>query len=267
MRRAALACAVLLPPAWARAQEPVGARAFCLPGGAGRCFAFAITDGAAGFDVWLRDLSSQEDDAANPFAIRQFGLRRVNASAAGSVRTDLSSGFSNAKVFATGAAIRGPSGLDENTGATDWPAARTFDYTASGSYGLLGCAWPPPANLAFWGYVGVTCAPRGVDGWLRITYGARVWTEPLNFESPLWRPATRADVAVQVAGCTTHLGAASGVVGVVPGSVACDSSPYGLSVVPEPGVAWLVGTGGAGLLAGARARRRVRPLPRRVTGP
>lgn len=248
---------LLTTPGRAAAQEPVGARAFCLPGGTGRCFAFAITDAASGFDLWLRNLSPQADADLDPFGVRDFSIRRVNASAPGGLRTDLSSGFGNANVVTTGGALRGPSGLNEDTGTLEFPAVRRFTYTAFGSFGLLGCSWPTPERLDAVGYVGVTCAERGLDGWLRIAFGARVLTEGPLLAPPTARPATNADVAVQVAGCVTHLGAASGVTGVVPGSTWCASAPYAGSVVPEPAGVWLVGAGVVGGWAAARRRQFV----------
>lgn len=248
-------CAVFGMPTLAAAQGPAGARSFCLPGSTEQCFAFAISDGASGFEVWLRNLSPWGDDVANPFAIRQLAVRRVNAPTPGGLRTDLSAGFSNANVTTTDGALRGGAGLDENTSAAAFPAVRTFDYRMAGSYGLLGCRWPSASLLAVTGYVGITCAERGLDGWLRIAFGARVWSEEPLAASFVWRPASIADVAVQVAGCTTYRGAASGVTDAVPGSVLCESTPYTESVVPEPGAVWLVGVGLAGAWAAARARR------------
>lgn len=256
----ALACAactlLLVPVAVAGAEEPVGARSFCLPGAVEQCFAFAINDVATGFDVWLRNLSPSADDVTRPFAITQFALHRVNAADASGRRTDLTSGFTNANLVATGGAVRGRAGLDEETSYADWPAARTFDYRASGSYGVLGCAWPAASPLDAFGYVAVTCGERGLDGWLRIGFRPRVLTELPDFAGLVSRPGTAADVAVQVAGCVTHLGAASGVTGPFGGAVLCASAPFAESVVPEPMVVWLAGAGLVGVLAAARARRR-----------
>jgi hypothetical protein len=252
-------CSVLLTPAVSQAEEPVGAQSFCLPGGTGRCFAFAISDAATGFDVWLRNLSPFADDAASPFAIREFGLRRVNAPTADGRRTDISVGFGNANVATTGAASAGGGGLSENTSGGDFPAVRNFNYSAFGNYGVLGCALPSAPFLAGSGYVAITCAERGMDGWLRISFGGdfgtRVYSEGAP-GVPVARFATREDVAVHVAGCTTHLGAQSGVTGAVPGSVACEPAVYGATVTPEPAVVWLVGAGVAGVLGAARVRRR-----------
>jgi hypothetical protein len=244
---------LLLTPVAAHGQDPAGAQSFCVLGDAGRCFAFAITDEAAGFDVWLRNLSAPADGAANPFAIRDFGLHRVNAATAGGERTDVGSGFTNRNVATTGGALRGPWSLDENTSAADFPGTRTFSYTASGSYGLLGCGLPSAPDLAAFGYVAITCADRGLDGWLRVSFGGFVSTE-----SGVGRAATRADVAVQVAGCTTHVGALSGADRGYPGAASCAPSLYSATVAPEPSAAWLVGAGAAGMWGAARARRRTR---------
>jgi hypothetical protein len=252
-------CSVLLTPAVSQAEEPVGAQAFCLPGGTGRCFAFAINDAATGFDVWLRNLSPFADDVASPFAIREFGLQRVNTRTADGLRTDISVGFGNANVATTGGARAGGAGLSENTNAADFPTVRNSSYSMFGSYGVLGCALPAAEFLGASGYAAITCAERGLDGWLRIsfgeTYGTRVYSEP-GPGVPVWRAATREDVAVQVAGCTTHVGAQSGVTGATLASAACESSVYGASVAPEPAVVWLVGAGFAGVLGAARLRRR-----------
>lgn len=250
------ACALLIPTARVGAQEPVDARSFCLPGATGQCFAFAINDVATGFDVWLRNLSPAADDVARPFAITQFALRRVNTRDAEGRRTDVASGFTNANVVTTGRAARGSFGIGEDTGYSDWPAARTFDYRMSGTYGVLGCALPAASALAGFGYVAITCPERGLDGWLRVGFRPRVLAELPDFGGLVWRPGTAADVAVQVAGCVTHLGAASGVAGPFGGAVACASAPFAGSVVPEPAVAWLTGAGLAGAWAAGRGRRR-----------
>lgn len=245
-----LACAPL-----ARAQNPASAQTFCAPGATGSCFAFSITDEATGFDVWLRNLSPYGRDVADPFAVRQFSIYRVNTPDPAGARTDLSSGFRNAGVVTTGSARRGEAGLSENTGYLEFPPARAFTYTAVPSYGLLGCALPPDAFLAAEGFVAVTCAGRGLDGWLRIAFGARVLTERPAFGGVDARTATAADVAVEVAGCLTHIGASSGVSGPFGGAVVCAPTPFALDVVPEPATTWTVAAGLAGVLAAARARR------------
>lgn len=256
VRVLASAAVLVLSPAVAVAEGPLDPRAFCLPGSVGQCFAFAINDVATGFELWLRNLSPAADEVTNPFAIRQFAVARVNAPDVGGRRTDLGSGFSNANIAATDEALRGRAGFDENTTFAEFPEVRTFDYRAPATFGILGCGWPSRPLLDALGYVAVTCAERELGGWLRVAFGARVLTEVSPLGPLVSRVATRADVAVQVAGCTTHRGAASGVTGALPGSVLCDSTPFAESVVPEPSVVWLLGAGLAGAWAAARARGR-----------
>jgi hypothetical protein len=248
--------ALMVSASLAGAQEPIGARSFCLPGSAGQCFAFAINDVATGFDVWLRNLSAPADEIAQPFAVTDLTLRRVNAPDASGSRTDLVAGFTNDRVTTTGSAVRGSAGFDENTSAIEFPAVRTFNYRVNGSFGVLGCALPSPTAQAAFGFLAVTCGDRGLDGWLRIAFQPRVLTEAPGFAGITARPGTSADVAVQVAGCATHFGEASGVTTPFGGAAVCASAPFAESVVPEPAVVWLTGAGLAGVLAGRRVRRR-----------
>jgi hypothetical protein len=239
-----------------RAQAPANAERFCVPTPTNACFAFAIMDEPTGFDVWLRNLSPYGDDVPNPFAIQEFAIRRVNTPAAGGARTDIGLGFTNSDVTVTESARRGGVFLSEDTGAGDYPAARTFSYSMLGSYGVLGCAVPTALNLAASGFVAQTCADRGFDGWLRIAFGnARVATEAPGV-GLVTRAATAADVAVRVAGCLTHVGSASGVTGPFGGGgTVCESTPFAAAVVPEPTTAWMVAVGLGSLLAAGGARR------------
>ena len=256
----AYTAAALGIPAVAHAQTPAGARSFCLPGAAESCLAFAITDEPTGFDLWLRALTPAGAPSFNPFTIRDFSLGRNNAAASGARRTDLAAGFRNANVTTTGGAVRGRDGLDEFNSAADWPAFRWFDYSMRPGLGVVGCDVPGGPFFEAGFFVALTCPARGADGWLRVSFRPAVITELPDFAGVERRVATSADVAVSVAGCVTHLGAASGVAGPFRGAVVCASAPFDATVVPEPAVVWLVGVGGAALsgvaVLGRRARRR-----------
>jgi hypothetical protein len=253
IRAAAAACtaAVLTIPAGAHAQSPPGARALCLPGAAESCLAFAITDEPTGFDVWLRALTPAGAPSFNPFTIREFSLGRNNV-AAGAARSDLVAGFSNANVTVTDAAVRGRDGIDQFNSSADWPAFRWFDFSMRPGLGVVGCGVPGGAFMDAGLFVALTCPARGADGWLRVSFRAAVLTELPEFAGVERRQATSADVAVSVAGCVTHLGSASGVGGPFRGAVACASTPFDATVVPEPAVVWLV-AGGVAALAGRAA--------------
>jgi hypothetical protein len=239
-------------PSGAIAQSPPGARAFCLPGAPDSCLAFAITDEPTGFDVWLRALTPTSTPSFNPFTIREFSLGRNNAAAAGAGRSDLVAGFSNADVSVTDAAVRGRDGINQFNSPADWPAFRWFDFSMRPGFGVVGCAVPngPLMDAGF--FVALTCPERGADGWLRVGFRPAVLTELPDAAGIERRQATSADVAVSVAGCVTHLGAASGVAGPFRGAVACASTPFDATVVPEPAVVWLVAAG-VTVLAGRAA--------------
>jgi hypothetical protein len=249
IRAAAAACtaAALNVPAGAYAQSPPGARAFCLPGAAESCLAFAITDEPTGFDVWLRALTASSTPSFSPFTIREFSLGRNNAPAADAGRTDLVAGFSNANVNVTDAAVRGRDGINQFNSPADWPAFRWFDFSMRPGLGVVGCAVPGGASMDAGFFVALTCPERGADGWLRVSFRPAVLTEVPGSAGIERRQATSADVAVSVAGCVTHLGAASGVAGPFRGAVACASTPFDATVVPEPAVVWLVAAGAAAL--------------------
>jgi MYXO-CTERM domain-containing protein len=236
-------------------EEPVGPRAYCLPGSVTRCLAFAITEEPAGFDVWLRALTPFDRPLLNPFTVDAFTVVRANAGASPGARTDLVAGFSNFNVATTGTAVRGINSLSEDTGVLEFPATRTYRYTAPGSPGVVGCALPWTPGVENGLFVALTCGERGADGWLRVPFRARVLTDVADAGVDE-RRAAPADVAVEVAGCVAHIGAASGVTGAFGGARFCDERPYASSVVPEPATGWTAGAGLAAVLAAARRRRR-----------
>jgi hypothetical protein len=239
-------------PAAAAAQEPAGAQSFCVSGNAARCFGFAITDEATGFDVWLRNLSPFQDDMTSPFDLDGFSIRRENARTADGQRTELGLGFSNLRIRSTGSAHFEFGGWSENLfNVAPFPPKTEYFYDVFGGYGVLGCGLPSAFAMRSSGYVGVTCADRGYDGWIRIPLDAVIRSEVGD-----GRRATAADVAVQVEGCTTHLGSASGLAGGYPGAASCGASLFPSTTAPEPAVAWLVGAGAAGVLGATRVRRR-----------
>jgi hypothetical protein len=277
-RFAAAALAVALTPQIARAEGPPlsSVQVYCQPGSLNNCFAFAFSSEDGHLTYYLQNLQGSIEPGGSPFRIRTIEIENQNA-----VYGPDKSGLPIIQYRVTdpsGAPVqivpslfslegdvrRDENSLEDVSGVGD----RFHRIYSTNSGGIYGCATPYTSDLAQRLFnIAQTCIPTGLDGFLRFDFTAFLFQNNGGGTfGDLIGAATFEDFYINIQGCNVVVGARSGV----PASRGTDCSTNisyasllgGTTTVPEPATMTLLATGLAGMMGGARLRRRTAKAPR-----